>query len=293
MNRLYMVGGLGSVGLLGSFIATVLLLPSKSPELTEELFKALLVFTLAVWGGALIKNVIDEASEKQQRRDAIRKEFIEIFSQFYSVRKLYHSLMEHNQGNAEYTTTKQELLRKSVELEGRYGGLKTLAINHLGLSVKDLGTKEVHTLVDRIDKAERELEEHHHRKSAIVRDLIRDRFDLLGQLYDGWRHALEQDRKIGQSSRSCNKNIDVPKEVWKNYEVLLQYLITGEVLNQMESKRQSRVMGNRLQNFRVGVSARLGQRIERSNGVIMRLLAAMASTGIWDRIRREQHPGHR
>jgi hypothetical protein len=95
----------------------------------------------------LMKNAPIELS---RRRTGIIREFIDIFSQFYSVRKLYQSARHHpqiyNQNSDEYDALTKELLKKCVELEGRYGALKMLAIYHFGLPDDDLGTKPIEVL---------------------------------------------------------------------------------------------------------------------------------------------------
>jgi hypothetical protein len=88
--------------------------------------------------------------ELSRRRTGIIREFIDIFSQFYSVRKLYQSARHHpqiyNQNSDEYDALTKELLKKCVELVGRYGALKMLAIYHFGLPDDDLGTKPIEVL---------------------------------------------------------------------------------------------------------------------------------------------------
>lgn len=78
----------------------------------------------------------------------------------------------------------REILQKSVELEGRYGALKVLAITHFDLRRGDYGYKQVSTLVQQIAEV------------GDPREKARLRLDLLGEYYDDWRHALEKSRKI-------------------------------------------------------------------------------------------------
>jgi hypothetical protein len=186
-----------------------------------------------VFGGALIKGTIDASLDEQrayralieqrkERRSKIIEEFVNIFSLFYSVRKLYHSANDHadmyDPNSSDYAGLIRELLRKSTELEGRYGALKTLAIQHFGLPYSDLSTKRnrIPTLKARIKAPN---------ASASDGDndftLIRDELDLLGELYDEWRHAFEEKRGISD---------DVSKDVWEAYEVLLKFLATSEGL---------------------------------------------------------------
>lgn len=221
MRRLYFIG---TVGLLLSIATGLFYLhfartngQSAYVFVTGETLKALLTFTLVVLGGALIKGAIDASLEEQrtnrshaeqskERRTNIITEFAEIFSQFYSVRKLYESARSHPQiydlGSEEYSILVKELLKKSVELEGRYGALKIIAINHFGLPDSDLSAKNINEL-------EKHLIEERNTPTSI-----RLRFDLLGEFYDDWRHALEGKRMIG-----------VGRQVWENYEALLKYLM--------------------------------------------------------------------
>ena len=229
MRRLYVVG---AFGVIGTVVAAFLYVRSA---VFGDLFKGLFSFTLVVWGGAFIKRAIDTSLDERERRNGLIKEFIEIFSQFYSVRKLYDSARQHpqvyGQTSEECAALRKELLRKSVELEGRYGALKILAINHFSLPADDLGTKKIDELMDNIHQAERNVRE---RKDVFknTRALMRAQFDLLGELYDEWRHALEQDCGIGQSTRIASTRAygAVDKKVWESYEALLSRLVTASVL---------------------------------------------------------------
>jgi len=133
----------------------------RHPSITlfvPEAFKILLTFTLVALGGALIKGAIDASLDRErdkrarieqrnERRSGILREFSEIFSQFYSVRKLYHSAKDHesiyDSNSTYYRELIRELLRRSVDLEGRYGAVKILAIHHYHLPQNELGTKRM------------------------------------------------------------------------------------------------------------------------------------------------------
>ena len=224
MRSLYVVG---AIGLLLSIATAFLYLSfagtssqSATVFVAGETFKALLTFTLVALGGALIKRAIDASLDEQrahrslaeqskERQTSIIKEFVEVFSQFYSVRKLYESARRHpqmyDQRSKEYALLIKDLLKKSVDLEGRYGALKILAINHFGLLGGNLSTKNINEL-------EKCLED-----EASSFDQARYRLDLLGELYDDWRHALRDGQEIKMGDK-----------VWENYEALLKFLVETE-----------------------------------------------------------------
>src|SRR6516165_2882665 len=109
MRRLYVVG---AFGVIGTVVAAFLYVRSA---VFGDLFKGLFSFTLVVWGGAFIKRAIDTSLDERERRNGLIKEFIEIFSQFYSVRKLYDSARQHpqvyGQTSDECAALRKELLR--------------------------------------------------------------------------------------------------------------------------------------------------------------------------------------
>ena len=92
--------------------------------------------------------------------------------------------------------------QRSVELEGRFGAFKVLAITFFKLRGGDFGRKDV-------DKLKASLE-----TATNTHELARLHLDLLGEAYDDWRHALEHDRRI------------VPgNDLWGYYEQLLQFFL--------------------------------------------------------------------
>jgi hypothetical protein len=206
----------------------------RHPSITlfvPEAFKILLTFTLVALGGALIKGAIDASLDRErdkrarieqrnERRSGILKEFSDIFSQFYSARKLYHSAKDHeniyDSNSTYYTKLIRELLRRSVDLEGRYGAVKILVIHHYHLPQNELSRKRMQELTLRVSKLKESVREN----AEDERILIRSRLDLLGELYDEWRHALEENKKISDSV--------VGAAVWENYEALLKFLAKDE-----------------------------------------------------------------
>ena len=110
MKKLYIAAGIG-IG-LSLFFAVMYFyftkdinLPDKLPPyslLILETFKTLLTFSLVTTGGVVLKTLIDklvesdrtrqlENSRYEDTRKIILKEFTNIYSEFYSLRKLYHS----------------------------------------------------------------------------------------------------------------------------------------------------------------------------------------------------------
>jgi hypothetical protein len=182
-----------------------------------EAFKILLSFSLITTGGVVAKGLVDqllsnerdrrtEADRHEETRLAILKEFAGVFSDFYSIRKLYHSARStHNTiydlSSAEYKSLIMELLKRSVDLEGRYGALKVLAITHFNLPRGEFGAKDIAELSQKI------------RDTSDEAKQVRLRLDLLGEHYDDWRHALEGKRKIRSSD-----------EFFADYEKLLAFL---------------------------------------------------------------------
>ena len=182
-----------------------------------ETYKIVASFTLVGILGALVKAGIDVTISKQKddkrrydewekQRTGILYEFTQIYSEFYSLRKLYHSA--RSEKNTIYTTETPEYeslfrdcLNKAVELEGRFGGLKVTIIRHFGLPTGDYGKKMVDELLVLKDTAGEEKQK------------LRYSLDILGESFDDWRHALEQDRKI----KLANK-------MWSTYEEILGFL---------------------------------------------------------------------
>lgn len=178
----------------------------------EESLKASLTFALIALGGSLIKRVVDaDLEERRAARDAAEQlverqhadrraaedrrrrvldELAAVFSGFYSVRKLYHSAISkrhsvYSNDAAALLNLRRKLLEQATDLEGRYGAVKVQALISLGLHAGDLQYKTLGQLQERIADPETD-------------DCLRQRlwFDVLGEAFDGWRHALERDEEI-------------------------------------------------------------------------------------------------
>lgn len=192
-----------------------------------ETYKLVLSFTLLGILGILVKAVVDsrldaekesrrkyeEAQKEQGRRYeewekarvAIIKEFIHIFSAYYSLSKHYHSASSgknqiYDKSSPEYLAFLRTCLERAADLEGKYGALKMLIVRHFNLPGGDLGFKEIPVLLQKKKLA------------ATEHERLRCTLDLLGQAYDDWRHALEQARRIEVSNS------------WTAYEEILGYL---------------------------------------------------------------------
>ncbi len=184
--------------------------------LSEELFKGGLAFSLVAATGAIVKVVAERfldaeratrarAAEREKSRHALIQEFTSIYSEFYSLRKLWHSARSKRNAifekpdSAQYRSLIRRILEDSVALEGRFGALKIEAVAHFGLRTGDWGKKTASKLETEISGCSDPLE------------AIRLQLDLLGELYDDWRHALEEDRKIRPG-----------ESLWTTYEALLK-----------------------------------------------------------------------
>lgn len=192
---------------------------SPYANLLFETYKTLLTFSLVTTGGIFLKALIDrviekdrykqiESNRREETRKILLKEFTTLFSEFYAIRKLYHSAISHEaiyeQKSADLKILIRQLLQKSVDLEGRYGSLKVVAITHFDLPRGEYQRKSLLELKGLIAAADTE------------KKLARYRLDLLGESYDDWRHALEDNRKI-----------HVDDAFWKGYELLLAFLEKG------------------------------------------------------------------
>ena len=223
MRKLYFAASIGIVLALISAMAYSILIsstpvdtPSPYATILLEAFKILLSFSLITTGGVVIKGLVDQllsderdrriqATRYEETRQSILEEFADIYSDFYSIRKLYHSARSSRNNiyqidSEEYKKLVRDILQRSVDLEGRYGALKVLAITHFNLPRGEFRKKEIPELKQQISKSEDKEKE------------ARLRLDLLGEYYDDWRHALEQNRKI-----------DVNDEFFLEYERLLAY----------------------------------------------------------------------
>jgi len=136
--------------------SAVYLRKSPSSFVLQELYKAGLALALVTFGSASLKIVLEHQRERRaaaqqwaDRRDSIIREFVKIFSNFYSVRKLYHSAQEksgvYQPGTDDYDRLKKELLKRSTELEGRLGALK-VRDNLFQATGRDLGRKKIPAL---------------------------------------------------------------------------------------------------------------------------------------------------
>jgi hypothetical protein len=183
-----------------------------------ELLKGAFSFVIIVIGGTVIKLVVDTSLERQrerradahqdhERRRAVVDELVAVYSGFYAARKLYHSaISSHNSlysaDDEAIANLRRALLERIVELDGRYGAVKMLALTTFGLRTDFLGVKEAKQL--RVEVAQEQ----------DPKFKIRLMLDLLGEAYDDWRHALEDKRKIAMAV-----------DVWETYEPLLQFFL--------------------------------------------------------------------
>jgi hypothetical protein len=190
--------------------------------LSGEIFKAGLTFCLVGATGALIKVLADRllevdrderarTAEKEKTKRALLEEFTAIYSGFYSLRKLWHSARDARASvygphdSDQYSNLVRSLIERSVGLEGKYGALKIALVRHFGLQAGDYGSKSCAALQDELSKCK----DPHER--------ARLQLDFLGECYDDWRHALEEDRKIATGVSS-----------WRTYESLLAIFDSGK-----------------------------------------------------------------
>jgi hypothetical protein len=219
----------GCVAISIAFLLALGVASWRSPQqlVLIESYKVLLTFTLlgviALFVKAAIDARLDDERESRRRHEEAQKEssrryeewertrasiiaeFIDIFSQFYSLRKLYHSARSrsnriYRKPSPEYEQLLRRCLKKTTDLEGRYGALKTWIIRHFGLPTGDFGYKEIPELIKKKEQAVTEAQR------------LRCSLDILGEAYDDWRHALEKGRKIEVT------------ESWNEYEQLLGFL---------------------------------------------------------------------
>jgi hypothetical protein len=193
----------------------------------KELVKYLLAFVIVSFGGVVIRHSVDRVLMRQRslRESAVReeemrrtivKEFAEIYSGFYTIRKHYDSLRKkENKVYAELSASipsiLDDLLRRSVELEGRFGALKALSVIHFRLPTEELAeTKKIKELRGKLPKA------------RDSRERARIQLDLIGEWYDDWRHALENGRPI-----FTEKDTDQRAEFYDTYRDLLTFFEQG------------------------------------------------------------------
>ncbi len=162
------------------------------------------LMTLFILGviGLMIRNWIESKNKKREdeevqkrinadfKRDII-DEYIKIFSQFYSVRKVYHSCLLASNQVFEEEDRKQikiESLKTAANLEGKYGSLKVRIINHYDLPKDNWDISE-------LAEIESQLEE--------VKNLqlqFRLKLDLLARYYDKWRNSIIAGTRIDAES---------------------------------------------------------------------------------------------
>jgi hypothetical protein len=193
----------------------------------KELVKYLLAFVIVSFGGVVIRHPVDRVLQRQRslRESAVReeetrrtivKEFAEIYSGFYTIRKHYHSLRKkENKVYAELSASipsiLDDLLRRSVELEGRFGALKALSVIHFGLPTEKLTeTKNIEDLLEKLKNA------------TASRERARIQLDLIGEWYDDWRHALEKGESI-----FTEKDTDQRATFYDTYRDLLAFFEQG------------------------------------------------------------------
>ncbi len=242
MRVLYLMTGISLLLATGIGLAYISLpVPSVgAPEsrwvlILADAFKATLIFAVITGGGTFLKSVVDQVLERQRARrstevrfEEIRRSILErlaeVHSQFYSVRKLYHSARSsHNNiyspQEKEFIELTRDLLKESVDLEGQFGALKILAISHFGLPTGDFGFKDSTQLESRLAETEDSFR------------AARLRLDLLGEGYDDWRHAIEENRKIVTS-----------EALWSSYEALIDFL-QSQTFEQWEKRRTQLLRG--------------------------------------------------
>lgn len=179
--------------------------------LLQECFKTSLQFTFIAVGGALVKGVLDAEGDRraelkaesdawEENRRMLVRELTDVFSGFYTVRKQYHSALSTS-------IDRHALLRESVELEGRYGGFKVQALIHLDLPLGDFEHKLLPELEKKIEN------------EKDPNQLERLWFEFLGEVFDGWRHALESGAQI---------EITTSGRAWRGYEHILALLMSGK-----------------------------------------------------------------
>lgn len=202
----------------------------KSIFLVES-FKTTLSFFLITSVGLLLKNAIDSSIQRDTERkleyhriENLRKDMIEhfttIYSEFYSIRKFYHSVRSLKNNIAEETSESKNdiflrLVEKSSEKEGEYGSLKVKIIHEYSLPSGNFEMKPIEELISIINSNPEE------------KMKIRCQLDLLGEFYDDWRHAMESPMK-----RKIFEANDVNRYhgfFYSTYSELLNFLETGAI----------------------------------------------------------------
>jgi hypothetical protein len=190
-------------------------------KILQDSFKTILTFTIVILGGTLIKSRVEEFIHKvreknrksevwENEKGRLVKEMADVFSGFYSVRKLWETYktgpLIYCSNDNEQVELRKELTSKAVELEGKYGALKILIISHFKLREGGYGTKTINDLL------------HQKKKLSKSDEILRINLDLLGEAFDYWRHAFRE-----------NGTIEQKKLAWQIYEEILFSLSKSEV----------------------------------------------------------------
>jgi len=168
--------------------------------LMKNMFSSFVTFSIITFGGIIVKSTIDQTNEnernkrvKEQREEELKinliSEITKIYSGFYEIRKLYHSVLDecnfpYSKLENEKFKSYQKMLEKCVGLEGSYGALKVKVIFHYGLEPGDWRSKKGCNLEETLEK------------ENDVKKKMRIRLDLIGEYLDDWRNAIEMGVKI-------------------------------------------------------------------------------------------------
>ena len=167
-------------------------------EVLMESIRAFLSLIVLGVMGLLIRNWIDAKGRRKEEKEIAKNEslefkrniideYINTFSVFYSIRKMYHSALEpHNEilNDEDRKQLKIEALRSSTKQAGKYGTLKVRIINHYKLPKDNWDSKEIRELEHDIEECEQ------------PNDIFRMQLDLLGCYYDKWLDSIERGQRI-------------------------------------------------------------------------------------------------
>ena len=162
----------------------------------EVLLEGIKAFmTLVVLGiiGLLIRNWIDTKSRRKEDKEVAKNEalefkrniideYIDVFSSFYSIRKLYHSALDPKNrilDDAERKKIMIDSLKNSTKQAGKYGTLKVRIINHYKLPKDNWDAKKIKELESGIEESEQ------------PNEVFRMQLDLMGEYYDMWLNSIE------------------------------------------------------------------------------------------------------
>lgn len=185
-------------------------------KLIIEVIKILLLGGLMLLFKTLITNYFKERDNQnriEEQRNQYRTQFIDsfinIFSSFYEIRKLYHStFIENNYALTDKNKAelKLECLKKSAKFEGEYGSLKVRIINQFYLQKGNWETKSIKELNEQLDS------------QIGKKKILRNKLDLLGEYYDKWRNSIEQGIKIPLDGDT--KFYNLYDEILRDLEIL-------------------------------------------------------------------------